>query len=108
MENFSTDNKPVRDVNSNNLDENATFEIKVSPVCSNQAGEKYAFVTFSDGKRTAEGKIPECVMISREGFSDEEISALEDYMRANRTKLKSMAAGIDIMSAFMGKGNDLK
>lgn len=76
------------------------LKMSVSPVCMKD-GIKYAFVTFTDGTRNAEGKIPECTIISNDGFSAEEIEQLEDYMRRERTQLKKMAAGINVMSSFM-------
>ena len=79
--------------------ENAV-NMSVSPVCVKD-GEKYAFVTFSDGERQAEGKIPACTIISNKGFSNEEVEQLEDYMRRELTQLKKMAAGIHLLDAFM-------
>ena len=74
--------------------------MSVSPVCVKD-GAKYAYVSFTDGIRSAEGKIPECIIIRNDGFSAEEITQLEDYMRRERTNLKKMAAGINVMSSFL-------
>jgi len=76
------------------------MEVLVSPVCS-RGEERYAFVSFSDGKRTAEGKIPACKIVSNKGFTDEELSVLEEYMRQNLPEIKKTAAGIRLMDAFM-------
>lgn len=72
----------------------------VSPVCVKD-GKQYAFVSFSDGKRSAEGKIPECKIVSSFGFDQEEVEQLENYMKRELTKLKKMAAGIRMIDAFM-------
>ena len=64
-------------------------------------GEKYAFVSFSQGQRVAEGKIPDCKIISNKGFTEEEVSELENYMQNELAKLKRMAAGIRLLDAFM-------
>lgn len=64
-------------------------------------GKKYAFVSFTDGSRIAEGKIPDCKIISSRGFCDEEVGQLEEYMGRELTNLKRMAAGIRAMDAFM-------
>ena len=36
-------------------------------------------------------------------FTDEEVSGLTDYLRANLTDLKKRAAAINPLNAFMGK-----
>lgn len=77
------------------------LKMSVSPICTKD-GNKYAFVSFTDGKRSAEGKIPDCKIISNDGFSDEEVEKLEYYMQQELPQIKKMAAGINIMHSFMG------
>lgn len=75
------------------------LKMSVSAVCTK--GEKqYAFVSFSDEGRIAEGKIPDCVITSNSGFTKEEILQLEDYMRRELRTLKKMAAGIRLIDAL--------
>ena len=74
-------------------------KMSVSPVCTKNE-QQYAFVSFSDEKRTAEGKIPECKIISNQGFTEEEIIQLEDYMRRELRTLNKMAAGIRLIYAL--------
>lgn len=74
--------------------------MSVSPVCRRD-GQQYAFVSFADGTRSAEGKIPECKIVSNKGFSQEEVEQLETYMKRELTQLKKMAAGINVWEAFM-------
>ena len=76
------------------------FNMSVSPVCVKD-GKKYAFVTFSDGERSAEGKIPDCKIISQTGFEDGEVMMLEEYMKRELPALKKMAAGIRLVDAIM-------
>ena len=76
------------------------LNMSVSAVCQNDKGQKYAFVTFSDGVRDAEGRIPECKILNNNGFAAIEVSELEKYMREHLSELKKMAAGIYIFSAF--------
>ncbi len=76
------------------------LKMSVSPVCS-KGGKKYAFVSFTDGERSAEGKIPDCRITSSRGFDENELTQLEEYMRHELPQLKKMAAGIDIMRNFM-------
>lgn len=76
------------------------LNMSVSPICVKD-GEKYAFVTFSDGERVAEGRIPDCKIISNKGFSVDEATQLEAYMERELPALKKMAAGIKLFDAFM-------
>ena len=76
------------------------LNMTVSAVCAKD-GEKFAFVSFSDEKRYAEGKIPDCVIVSNKGFTDEEVKMLEIYMRSELRTLKKMAAGVRLIDAFM-------
>lgn len=78
------------------------LNMSVSQICSN-GKEKYAFVSFTDGKRVAEGKIPACKIMKNEGFSEAEVAQLELYMKQQLNVLKKMAAGINVMDAFLGK-----
>jgi len=73
--------------------------ITVSPVCSKD-GKNYAFVTFSEGEKMAEGKIPDCKVISNKGFSQEEVEQLEFYMENELPKLKRMAASIRLLDVL--------
>ncbi len=85
--------------------ENATNKmndvtITISPICVKD-GKKFAYVTFADGDRLAEGKIPDCTMISNNGFTPEEIQALIEYMRSDLDNLKSISAELDVIGAVM-------
>lgn len=76
------------------------FTMSVSPVCVKD-GQRFAYVSFTDGKRSAEGKIPECKIVSSTGFNQDEIRMLEEYMEQELSRLKRMAASIRLMDAFM-------
>lgn len=76
------------------------MKMSVSPVF-NRGGKKYAFVSFEDGARTAEGRIPDCKIISNKGFTQAETVLLEKYMKTELNQLKKMAAGMNVMKAFM-------
>ena len=82
--------------------ESDMFDMSVSSIFEDKkTGNRYAFVIFKDNGRTAEGKIPECSIISSEGFSDEDLEKLKKYMKNNLPKLKEMAASVDVLKAFM-------
>lgn len=78
---------------------NKELKMSVSPVCVKD-DKQYAFVAFTDETREAEGRIPECVIISNKGFTEEEVNSLEDYMRRELKSLKKMAAGIRLIDAL--------
>lgn len=77
-----------------------TINMSVSQVFAKN-GERYAFVSFTEGEKNAEGRIPDCKIISCRGFDKEEIGQLEAYMERELAKLKRMAAGVNAMRAFM-------
>ena len=66
-------------------------------------GQKIAYVRFSRGDDFAEGYIPDCIFSKVQGFTDDEVSMLTDYLRANLTELKKRAAGINPLTAIMGR-----
>ncbi|MCM1253048.1 MAG: hypothetical protein NC321_09520 [Clostridium sp.] len=79
---------------------NEDIKMSVSPICVKD-GKKYAFVSFTDGNRVAEGKIPECRITHNTGFDKEETAQLEAYMKRELAQLKHMAAGINVMDNFL-------
>lgn len=89
-------------------DLNPDMRLSVSPVCKKN-GETFAFVTFTEVTcntqevRVAEGKIPDCKIISSEGFDEGEIGMLEMYMKQNLLQLKKMAAGIRLFDVITKK-----
>ena len=76
------------------------FTMSVSPICLKD-GKKFAYVSFTDGERSAEGKIPECKIVSATGLDRGEIRMLEEYMTMELPQLKKMAAGIRLVDAFL-------
>ena len=89
-------------------DSNPDMRLSVSPVCKKN-GETFAFVTFTEVRcntqelRVAEGKIPDCKIISSEGFDEGEIRMLEMYLQQNLLQLKKMAAGIRLIDVITKK-----
>ncbi|MBQ9990947.1 MAG: hypothetical protein IJP31_08405 [Lachnospiraceae bacterium] len=75
------------------------LNMTVSAVCVKD-GKQYAFVSFTDGKRMAEGKIPDCKILSNTGFETHEVEQQERYMKRELTSLKKMAAGIRLLDAL--------
>ena len=85
--------------------DNGALNMSVSPICR-QGDKKCAYVYFSDDNRNAEGIIPDCCIIKNEGFDENEVSALEEYMRSQLATLKRMAANVNVMKAFMGDSKE--
>lgn len=80
------------------------LKMSVSPICQKE-GKRIAYVSFTDGKRTAEGKIPDCIIYSNNGFTEDEVLQLQLYMKQELATLKRMAASVNVLDAFMGKGD---
>ena len=80
-----------------------SIEMSVSPITHDKNGKPQVFISFTDGERTAEGRIPGARIHANKGFSDEEVHALELYMKKEKATILSMAKKIDIMAAFLGK-----
>ena len=101
MEDFNiSNNNDFGESDAGEAKSDLELNISVSAIC-NRDEEKLAYVTFSDGKRDAEGEIPACKITKNNGFSDEEVVGLELYMKSDLDRLKKMAAGINIFDAFL-------
>lgn len=97
MENIQVGNRQTKQ-----QEPSEELHMTVSPICERD-GHKLAYVSFTDGIRTAEGEIPECKITKNEGFSDSEAMQLELYMKGELATLKRMAASVNVADAFMGK-----
>ncbi|RRF94543.1 MAG: hypothetical protein DUD27_09330 [Lachnospiraceae bacterium] len=77
------------------------MKMTVSPICTDKTGrKKFAYVTFTDGSKYAEGRIPECKITKNDGFTDEEVAGLHFYMKANLKELKKIAAKNNVFEAL--------
>lgn len=81
---------------------NENLNMSVSPIVEKD-GTKHIYITFEDETRSAEGSLPEKKIIRNQGFSEEEVAALEYYIAANESDIVSMAKNINILDAFMNK-----
>lgn len=68
---------------------------------STKDDKKIAYVSFEDDGRYAEAMIPECTFIKNNGFDEDEINQLADYLKANLTDIKKEAARINPIMAMM-------
>lgn len=79
-----------------------SMQMSVSPIIKKK-GKMMVYVQFLDGKKKAEGRIPDCKMISSEGFSEKEIAALELYLKSEQGNIMEMAKEVNVMNAFLGR-----
>ena len=86
-----------------NKEKGPALTMTVSPAFGS-GDDRYAFVSFTDGERTAEGRIPDCVITNNNGFSDDEKKALSDYMKRELSSLKKLASSQGPLQAMMKKG----
>ena len=64
-------------------------------------GNKAVYVLFQDGKRAAEFAVPGCRMVKNDGFSEEEVRSLRDYVDGEQDKIFAMAKEVSPIKAFM-------
>jgi len=64
-------------------------------------GRKNIYVVFEDGKRKAEGYVPDCIITKNEGFEVDEVKMLELYMKHNQDQIRELAKVINPIKALM-------
>lgn len=57
-------------------------------------GKSFVLVRFERGDQSAEGRLPDCIILRSNGFTQEEIEELEDYMDQNRQQIIDAAKSI--------------
>ncbi len=57
-------------------------------------GKPFVSVRFERGGDSAEGTVPDCIILRSNGFSEKEVSQLEDYMEQNRQEIIDAAKSI--------------
>ena len=77
------------------------MNMTVSEIFRTDNGDKYVFVKFEDGKKFAEGKVPDCKILKQEGFTDAEVLLLEKYMKNEQTTIFDAARKVNVMRAFL-------
>lgn len=73
----------------------------ISGVTTDKTGKNKAYIIFEEDKRNIEIVIPECTVLKNNGFNEDELSQLIDYVKANLTELKKEAAKINPVKAMM-------
>ena len=65
-------------------------------------GRRIARISFMRGEEYAEFILPDGILDSRKGFSEEEILKLQDYVREEKDSLMEKAKGVNVMNNWMG------
>ena len=76
------------------------MEMSVSSIV-NKDGKREVYVLFTEGSRSAEGRLSDYKMINSKGFTQEEVTALEAYMRRETDTILRMAKSVNPMDAFL-------
>ena len=76
------------------------FKMTVSGIVPKD-GRKSVYVVFEDGKRKAEGYVPDCVITKNDGFEEDEVKMLELYMKQSQDQIREIAKTINPIKAFM-------
>lgn len=67
-----------------------------------KGGKSFARVSFLRGKDWAEGLVPDGVVEKAEGFTEEEIKGLEDYLVREKDMLVGQAKGVNPLRNMLG------
>ena len=79
-------------------------EIKMSvSTMTRTKDNKAVYVLFEDGAKSAEFSLPEGKLVRKDGFSDEEIAQLKDYVDNERYSIMDIAKTVNPMKTFLGK-----
>ena len=76
------------------------MKMSVSSIVSKD-GKREIYVLFTEGSRSAEGRLSDYKMISNKGFTQDEAVALETYMRQETNTILRMAKSVNVMDAFL-------
>lgn len=64
--------------------------------------DKAIYVMFTDGAKSAEFAVPEDRLVRNEGFSDEEIAQLTDYITNEHDSIFAIAKKVNPMKNLLG------
>ena len=80
---------------------NTEISMTVSTM-TRQGDDKAIYVVFTDGDKSAEFVVPEDRLLKNNGFSEEEIASLTDYVVNEHDSIYSIAKKINPMKSFLG------
>jgi len=77
-------------------------DIKMSVSSMTRKDDKKAvYVFFQDGEKTAEFTLPGCELVRNNGFTDEDIHQLKDYIDNEQDSIFAMAKQVNPLKAMM-------
>lgn len=65
-------------------------------------GRKFARISFMRGQEYAEFIVPDGCLDSHRGFSEEEISKLQEYVKEESDSIMEKARGVNVMKNWLG------
>lgn len=78
-------------------------EISMSVSSMTRKDDKKAiYVMFQDGKKSAEFEVPEIKVLSNDGFTEEEIDQLKEYVANSLDYIYEVSKKVNPMKGFMG------
>ncbi len=80
---------------------NDSIRMSVSTVTRTK-DKKAVYVLFQDEGKSAEFALPECELVKNDGFSEEDIGQLLEYVRNEKNTIFDMAKQINPMKSFFG------
>lgn len=84
------------------LNENEEMKMTYTSVLTKD-GKPLISLAFERGKDMCEGIIPDCIITKNSGFSDEEVEALEHYLRVNKKEIIADSKKISSLFNILGK-----
>lgn len=81
---------------------NEDIKMSVSSMTRNK-DKKAVYVFFQDGDKTAEFTLPGCELVKNNGFLDDDIRHLKDYIDNEQDTIFAMAKQVNPIKAMMGR-----
>lgn len=81
---------------------NNEIRMSVSSMTRND-DKKGVYVLFTDGDKSAEFVLPGAKILSKKGFTDDELKDLTAYVNNQADEIYEIAKKVDPMKAFMGR-----
>ena len=80
---------------------NSEINMTVSTM-TRHGDEKAIYVLFTDGAKSAEFAVPDDRLVKNDGFSDEEIAQLTDYVSNEHDSIFAIAKKVNPMKNLLG------
>ena len=81
------------------------MQMNISPI-SPKDGRSWIYIQFFDEDRSAEIRLPGRKVLSNNGFTEEEIQDLREYVKQHKDNIFSIAKKINVMDNFLGIQRD--